>query len=64
MERFEDDGASGWGVEPIDAIEDLIAIPKTKANVTIMSVIAYGEDTTVTYSVYSVAVATGVSTLL
>lgn len=62
--RYADDGASGWGIEPIDAVEDLVAIPDVKSASTVKSVIVYGEDTAVTFSVYSVAVTTGAATLL
>ena len=61
---FEDDGASGWGVEPVDSTTELIAIPTITKNKTVASVIVYGEDTAVTYSVYSVALSTGTPTLL
>jgi hypothetical protein len=62
--HFEDDGASGWGVDPIDAVQDLIAMPQVARSTTIRSLIVYGEDTGVTYDVYSVAVSTGAATLL
>jgi hypothetical protein len=48
----------------VDAVQDLIAMPRVDGSATIRSLIVYGEDAGVTYSVYSVAVATGVPTLL
>jgi hypothetical protein len=42
----------------------LVAIPVIKDGITIKSVMVYGEDTAVTYTVYSVAVSTGVATSL
>jgi hypothetical protein len=62
--RIEGDGASGWGIDPIDATQDLMAIPPVTASATIKSVIIHGEDSAVTYSVYSVAMSTGTPTLL
>jgi hypothetical protein len=62
--HYEDDGASGWGIDPIDATQDLIATPETNRNSVIRSLIVYGEDTSVTYDVYSVAMSTGTPTLL
>ncbi|MHC5209259.1 MAG: FG-GAP-like repeat-containing protein [Planctomycetota bacterium] len=57
--HYEDDGASGWGIDPIDATQDLIAVPDLPSNSTIRSLIVFGEDTAVTYDVYSVSIATG-----
>ncbi|MHC5209263.1 MAG: FG-GAP repeat domain-containing protein [Planctomycetota bacterium] len=62
--HFSDDGVDGWGVDPVDAIQDLIAIPVTPRNATLRSLTVYGEDPSVTYDVYSVAVETGTPTLL
>jgi hypothetical protein len=62
--RYADDGTTGWGIEPIDTTQDLIAIPPVFNETSIRSVLVYGEDPTVTYSVYSVSLVTGVSTLL
>jgi len=61
---MEDDGASGLGVDPGDAAQELIAFPRVSQGDTIASLIVHGEDSGVTITVYSVAIATGTPTSL
>ena len=62
--RFEDNALIGWGIEPVSSEGELIAIPALEANSTIRSVIVFGEDTGVTYEVYSVNISKGKPSLL
>ena len=61
---IEDDGASGWGIDPAATVQELMAFPEVAKGVTIGSLIVHGEDTAVTFTAYSVAISTGTPTSL
>jgi hypothetical protein len=62
--RFEDDGASGWGVDPVDGNQELVAFPTVPLGETVASLILRGQNTSVTFTVHSVVISTGVATSL
>lgn len=62
--RYNDDGTSGWGIDPPAGASELIAIPNLWVLRGVSGMIILGEDSTVPVTVYSVNMVDGSSTLI